>query len=355
MPARVSAMGRRSASGLAGLVSLGLLAASCNIGGPAGFAPSPALTAPAAQGAPASQETTPAPSATTSAGPTDLTISVARYADGIPESVGSRPVLRGTVALAAAAAAADSRTFYVGGWVSWWPGVRFCPLAANDGNWLHDCPAPTAADQAGATDSKLDAAITFRFVLAGLHTGPFVAQVHVHDPRAGGCGSAASICDGMMVVDRIVWSGDDGTRPRPFTAASIEHVINVLDAGADITQLVPPASLTDCGDVLSSASLFVPTHVPASGPIVTLAELEPSAAAALLAKPQATGLAGAIERSSVACTSYWTSPTGSGSAQWRWMVVANAAVLVRTDIGLSSRDRAFLQRLAEALTSAARG
>jgi hypothetical protein len=153
------------------------------------------------------------PSASSPSG-TSVTITD-RYADGIPRTIGGAPVLRAGAALAQAQAATDSTPFLIGGWVTYLPGERFCTLhAADDTSWLHDCVTAQLSDRAGAEDPALAAVVTFRFVLAGLTSGPVVASVEVHDPRAGECGGAAAACERLMVVERIVWSGDAATDPR---------------------------------------------------------------------------------------------------------------------------------------------
>ena len=159
------------------------------------------------------------------AGPNDrradvVDVPAGRYDDGLPRSVGGQPVLRGSEALAQAQR--DHGHLVVprrrlghavlGGH----PPARCSRRARSRGRT--SCGGPTFADVAGTIDGTLGGAITFRFAMDGLVTGPIVASVHVHDPRAQRMLPGSRTCDGMMVVDRIVWAGDSATDPRFLSA-----------------------------------------------------------------------------------------------------------------------------------------
>lgn len=277
-----------------------------------------------------------------------------RYPDGIPRMLGGQPVLRGLAALSAAAAATDASPFLVGGWVTYWAGPIHCPaLLAGDTSWLHECGRPTFSDQAGGEDDALSAATEFRFVLASLATGPVVVSVVVHDPRASACGSAGAACDRLMVVHAIRWAGDGATGPAPLSVARIEAVLARVQPESTFGVLPREGTLTDCGDELPAAALYTPLVYPTRTPTVTLVEIEPSVAARARALSVPEGLSGAVAPEAVLCTMAGTGPSAPGSAEFRWLTVANAALLVRTS-GLSSEDRSFLEALADGLAAAAR-
>ena len=260
-----------------------------------------------------------------------------RSPDGIPTMVDGRPVLRGDAALAFADAQADAAPFLVGGWVTYLPGPRFCPVVPSDeaGSWTRDCVRAQFADLAGTEDQELTEAITFRFVLDGLRTGPVIAEVHVHDPRADECGPVRAACDAMMVVERTVWTGDDATTPEPLTALAIADVLTTAQGARDMRAWGDGSVFQDCGATLPSAQVFTVDSGNALTPGVTLVELEPSIAAMTRAAPA----------DPVACESTAVANGVETSTDHRWLVVANAALLVRTNGVPTPEDRAFIDRL----------
>ena len=198
--------------------------------------------------------TTESPASTppaTTLGPGDAAAG-ARSPDGIPTIVDGRPVLRGQAALDFADEQVDAAPFLVGGWVTYLPGPRFCPLIPNEeaGSWTRDCGPAQFADVAGTDDEKLTAAITFRFVLPGLRTGPVIAEVHVNDPRADECGAARAACDAMMVVERTLWTGDDATAPGPLTAVAVADALTTAQGSRDMRAWGDNSVFKDCGTTL---------------------------------------------------------------------------------------------------------
>ena len=298
-------------------------------------APSPS---PVASGA----VTTESP-ATTSApmAPTPSEAAAARSPDGIPTSVDGRPVLRGDAALAFADEQADATSFLIGGWVTYYPGPRFCPIVPSEeqGAWTRDCGPPEFTDIAGTVDQGLTKAITFRFALDGLPTGPVIAEVHVHDPRAGECGPARAACDAMMVVERTIWAGDDATAPRPLTPAAVADVIATAQGSRDMRAWGEGSVFKDCGSTLPSAVLFTVDSGNGLTPGVTLVELEPTIDAMTRAAP-----ANAVE-----CETQALIDGVMTSTDHRWLVVANAALLVRTNGEPTPEDRAFIDQLGRIL------
>jgi hypothetical protein len=276
-----------------------------------------------------------------------------RYPDGLPRSIDGAPVLRGGAALAHAQAVTDDTPFLIAGWVTWVPGARFaCPFLDDGSTWLRDCGRPALSDLAGAQDSALTAAITLRFILDQVSTGPIVARVRVHDPRSSTCGSATAQCDRMMVALEIVWAGDDATAPQPLSIDAVELALRRLHPS---TVIVPRGSDLSfpCGDDLAGADVYYLAAPPRVWPLVTTIEIEPSVAARERALGVPAGASGALTRSALALTGFSSTPSGSWSEECRWLPISNVALLVRTHHGPTAADRAFLERLATALQRAA--
>lgn len=290
----------------------------------------------------------PAPSASTPAStlPQATTTSseaamLERSPDGMPSSVDGRPVLRGDDALAFAEQQVDATSFLVGGWVTYYRGAHFCPLVPEDevGSWTRDCGRAQFADLAGAVDPNLTEAITFRYVLDDLRTGPVIARVHVHDPRAGECRALRAVCDAMMVVERLLWTGDEATAPGPLTAAQVAEVVFTAQGSRDMRAWGDGSSFTDCGVELPAAQLFSVDSGHELTPGVMLVELEPSIDAMNRAAPA----------DPVACETQALIDGVMTDTDHRWLIVANAALLVRTSGEPTLRDRAFIDALGLAL------
>lgn len=327
-------------------------------------ATSPTTTTPAASPPPTARTASPSPSPSASApAPSPSTTAPGspvvggRYPDGLPRTLDGSPVLRGKAALAHAAAVVDDTPFLVTGWVTYEPGVRYCPLQpAGDTSWLDDCVQAQLANVAGSVGRTLSKAITFHFALDGLATGPVVVSVRVHDPRAGECGAAAAACDRLMVVQQVVWAGDEATAPHPLSAAAVADVVRSLQPLAQITPFGPGVPATGCGNDLDAATEYAisePKRVRPIRPYVTRIEIEPSIAARHRALDVAAGARAALRPSAVVCTSFSRTPTRSWSEEYHWLAVANVVLLVRTDHRPSAADRAFIRGLARRLKAAA--
>ena len=260
-----------------------------------------------------------------------------RSPDGIPLSVDGRPVLRGEAALAFAHRQVDATPFLVGGWVTYYRGASFCPIVPDDesGSWTRDCRPARFTDIAGTEDEDLSNAITFTFARDGLRTGPVIAVVHVHDARAGVCGAARAACDAMMVVERIIWAGDDATVPGPLTAAGIADVVVAAQGSRDMREWGDGSAFMDCGSELPSAQLFSVDSGNSLTPGVTLVELEPTIDAMVRATPA----------DPIACETQALIDGVMTSTDHRWLVVDNAALLVRTNGEPTGQDLAFIHRL----------
>jgi hypothetical protein len=324
-----------------------LLAIVAGCGGPMGGAPTPRV-APSSDGVVKSGPTALASIPATSGAPiTD------RYPDGLPRTIDGAPVLRGAAALAHAQAnTTDDTPFLIAGWVTWVPGVRYCSLFADGSTWLRDCARPALSDLAGAQDPMLTDAITFRFVLDQVSSGPIVARVRVHDPRSSTCGTAKAQCDRMMVALGIVWAGDEATTARPLSIDAVELVLRHLHASTAIVARGSRRSF-DCGYELAAADVYHLAAPPRVWPIVTTIDVEPSVAARERALGVPAGASGSLTASALAFTGYSRTPSGAWSEECRWLAISNVALVVRTRHRPTAADRAFLHRLAAALERAA--
>jgi hypothetical protein len=312
----------------------------------------PSASFPVSPGQPSSNSQSPT-TAPTSPGPSGPSID--RYADGIPKAVDGEPVLRGAAALARAAATTDTTPFLVGGWVTYVPGVRFCTIESVGPNtpWSHDCLRAEFSDVAGALEPTLAAAVTFHFALADLTSGPIVARVEVHDPRASSCGTATAVCDKMMVTQQVVWAGDAATAPRPISLDAATRALAKVQRGATLVPLGPTSPITNCGWALPAAQVELVKGTDGNAPRATIVEVEPSTAARKRAIPQHDGSAAAFGSSALACASMAGANGTFSLTDYRWLVVANVAVMARIAAGENAADRAFVDRLSAALTAAA--
>ncbi len=279
------------------------------------------------------------------------TASIPRYSDGLPKVWQGQPVLRWTDALARRSTAADDTSFLTGVWLDIPAGPAFCP---NDqgpdprapNSWIDygGCQFRYVSSDAGSTPSPQTAVTTFRFYKGDLATGPAIMSVHLHDPRATECGFQQPICDGMIVVDDIVWTGDAVTAPHPL---SVDQVIAAATDASPTSGLRAPApNVWGCGASVTDGLMLCPPMAPGTeytSPIVGAAVL-PSSDAVTRALPGVTpGVVGALQPSAIA----WTSGTGG---DYRRLVVDNVVVFVRTGLGgQTESDGAFLTQLVAAM------
>jgi hypothetical protein len=295
---------------------------------------------------------TPGPTAIASVPMATGTAITDRYPDGLPRTIDGAPVLRGAAALAYAQAVTDDTPFLIAGWVTWVPGTRFCSAFADGSTWLRDCGRPALSDVAGAQDQPMTDAITFRFVLGQVTTGPIVVQVRVHDPRATACGSAAAECDRMMAALAIAWTGDKATAPRPLSIDAVEDALRGIDVATDI--VLPGSDLSfECGNGIAAADVYYLAAPPRVYPLVTAIEILPSVAARERALDVPSGASGSLTQAALTFTGFSRTPSASWSEECRWLALSNVALLVRTHHGPTKADRAFLDQLAAALEHAA--
>lgn len=283
----------------------------------------------------------PTPTTTVPEATTTPSGAAGRSPDGIPSTVDGRPVLRGEEALEFAAGQADATSFLVGGWVTYYRGAHSCPVVPEDeaGSWTRDCGRARFADLAGAVDPDLTDAVTFRYVLEDLRTGPVIARVHVHDPRAVECRASRPACDATMVVEQVLWAGDEATSPGPLTAAQVADVVFAAQGSLDMKAWGDGSTFTDCGAELPAAQLFSVDSGNKLTPGVMLVELEPSIDAMIRAAPA----------NPVECETQALIDGVMTDTDHRWVIVANAALLVRMNGEPTLQDRAFVDALGLAL------
>lgn len=308
----------------------------------------PPITSPSAS-APATTVPTIVPSPSPVPVPELGSTVTARYDDGLPRWMGGSFVHRGDEATDFAHAQADASSFLVTGWATYLGQPLSCPIPLDGSTWARDCGRVRFSDVAGITDARLTDAITFRHALArGVVArpllGPVVVVVHARDPRAAAeCGADVAVCSAMMVVERVIWKGDDATAPGPVTEAA---VIAALVA-AQHTEAAPFAADSvnnDCAlPGLFDYALTVPDDV---APRVTCAVLAPSSDALHRAVDQRPGVAPALRSGAVQMEARsYLHGVLTAHVTYRWLVVDNAALMVRTHATPTMADRAFLERL----------
>ncbi len=279
-----------------------------------------------------------------------------RYDDGIPKVWDGQPVIRWDRALAMRATAKDATPVLVGAWLNVPVGVFSCPNdpgpdpSAPD-SWVRrgGCQFNYVSADAGATPTPQSGVTTFRFYQGNLATGPAIMRIHIHDPRATECGHQRSICDDMIVVDDVLWTGDAATAPHPLTVAD---VIAATRAASPASGLRAPASdVWGCGASATDGLMMCPPMTPGvqyASPIAGAAVLPSSEALTRALPTLQPGVAGAVQPSAVD----WTEGGSFGSWDYRRLVVDNVMILVRTSVGHpSGSDVQFLQMLVAALKS----
>ena len=183
---------------------------------------------------------------------------VSRYPDGLPRLFADQPVFRGVAALDHERAATDATPFLLGGWVTFIPGIFYsCPAETAPADlWLALCGQPAFSDVAGDTNGNLVAQgeLTFHFAdVSHLESGPAILRVHVHDPRAGQCGAQQTICARAMVVEAVLWTGDDATAPRPLSIAAVSVALHGVAPDATLVPEGNGVYGADCGSLIAAA------------------------------------------------------------------------------------------------------
>jgi hypothetical protein len=336
----------------------------------AATSPGPTASPSAAPASPSAEPSGGAPSPSQSAAAVPSEDAWPRYADGIPSMWAGSPVLRGGDALVMAArltAAGDTTPFLIGGWLSVVHGVFGCTLQPSGlAHWATQCNGAYLSDQAGGGGVNMAPAITFSLLdnglanpVDGLKTSPVIVRVHVHDPRASKCtgdnftgGSNFATCDGMMIAEEILWTGDAVTAPRPISAEQALAAITSVDPAAALVADGPDVARQVCVNEVPSAQEYLLEATPPFDAVTALQVL-PTTAARQQAVPLPTGPAGTWSDKGQICAGFATSGTEVAGSEDRELVVANVAVMIHVRAPATAKDRAFVVRLADALTAAA--
>jgi hypothetical protein len=278
-----------------------------------------------------------------------------RYEDGIPRTFDGQPVLRWSDALALRLTAKDDTPFLVAAWLDVITGPMFCPNMPVDpsapDSWASDvCTGETVSAEAGGPYS-IGQEASFRFIQSYPSTGPAILRVHVHDPRAVQCGTQRAICDAMLVVESVVWSGDSYTAPEPLTVADVIAAASSVQPSTSLVIAGPMSPYYD--ERLPGALRLTPSNpaqTPPSDMQIAGAYLMPSVEAMQRALPSVQpGAAGALLPTAYRIGTAGSGPGYSYSLVYRWLVVDNVALSVEMLPDASAADRAWLGNLEAAL------
>jgi hypothetical protein len=310
-------------------------------------------------GTPASGGSSPSPSEASSTGVVDE--SAGRYDDGLPKMVDGQQVLRDGYAIAHAKAATGMEPFYLGGWLTTMVGGA-SGTASPAPCGTDSCPPTTSihlADKAGTIDGPMDKAVDFHPLAgASLGSGPVVLQVHANDPSAQ-CGQPT--CSSTMVVDAVIWNGDQATAPTPYTLDSVTSAITQVLPDTTFQAIGTP--IVDCGRQLPASTLLVATPpedesgISAPRDWVSSVSIAPSvdalnAALDTVAKPKTPsarpGTANFLSKANLVCRE----APGGPFRTFRYLVLGNIALIVATSDNPSLDERVFITQLANALQGA---
>jgi len=161
-----------------------------------------------------------------------------RWPDGIPSVIGTEGVTRPADAARNARLLPDDEPFFVAGWLHRpLEGQRVpCPLSmsflvpACGHLQLTDTPGGQPADLHLAFPATLEPAQP---------DGPVILRVHAQDRGAALCPSALRIaCTRALVVEAVVWVGDDWTATKPLDILTVLVLLGAGQTGA-VTALDP--------------------------------------------------------------------------------------------------------------------
>jgi hypothetical protein len=162
-----------------------------------------------------------------SAEPSAAPPEVARYPGGVPETLGGEPVLVDLAAATHLRATTDATPFLIGGWFDDGTTVLCTGGIPPD-------PSPLFNRGCGSGPVPPSAALPPLYWHGQrLPDGRSIAvlRVHTHDPLAAGCKPEnRALCDGVPVVDAILWTGDEGSATAPFTVQDAMTWVGSVDA-----------------------------------------------------------------------------------------------------------------------------
>jgi hypothetical protein len=165
------------------------------------------------------------PSAVSSSGPNANT---GRDRSGIPTVLAGEPVHIGLAGIVFADSTTDASAFLLGGW---FPDASVFTCSGG----LDRDPSPLLAGCATVVggDGPFGMASPHGRMYWGSHSlpggrGPSIVRVHTHDPRAAACRPEnRTSCSDVLVVDDVLWTGDDWTAVGPLSVSAALKVPSI--------------------------------------------------------------------------------------------------------------------------------
>jgi hypothetical protein len=200
--------------------------------------PSPSAI-PSVPAAPSPSSASP-PASTPSARPSPSPISLGRDPTGIPESLDGQPVTIGLAAVVHAQATTDATPFLIGGWFTDGSGnVCGGGVGGDPSPLLNGCGTVIGGD--GPWNANTFPGPQGRMYWDGHQLpnglGPSIVKVHTHDPRSADClPETQAQCLAIVVVDDVLWTGDDWTNAAPISAAQAVQRLGQLQIAESVPQ-----------------------------------------------------------------------------------------------------------------------
>ena len=213
--------GRDVAPGVVVAATLTLvMACGTSVGTPASVSPSASFEVAPASSIPTASE--PPPVAPTDTG---------RDRTGIPTTIDGQPVSIGLGAVVQALATSDATPFLVGGWFG-------DERAHTCSGGIGRDPSPLLSGCATVVGGDGPSGYTFPgpqgrmywngYDLPGTF-GPSIVRVHTHDPRAAACRAEhRTECRSVLVVDGVLWTGDEWTTTSPLSVVTTVERLGFL-------------------------------------------------------------------------------------------------------------------------------
>ena len=270
-----------------------------------------------------------------------------RYADGFPDTIDGQPVHR-LAGLEETTAQAARASFLLGAWAG--HGVVFpCPVEVIGGPTPHPllpaCPWNPLWDEPSAV-GKFTGVVTE----ARLPRGPVILRVHVGDAQAETCPAIGrTMCREAIVVEAVVWSGDEVTATAPYTIQDVvEQLGFALTSGnpLPVRPLLGDTPAGSAGVALPDCDPGVPPGSWAStDPAIGRILVFPSAAARQVAEPnfESTGLHG-LDRDGKPCNI-----RAFDGGTFQWLGHGNVLVEVSTGADGGGEGTANVERVRAAL------
>ncbi len=243
------------------------------------------------------------------------------YPDGIPSKWQGEPVVRGEAAIRAANVDDGRGEFLVALWAGTErPSACVSNMLAEelDGSCRY---LRQVGDSPGIPMPDLGKVL--RFAPDLLQPGPAIVRVHTHDPQAKDCVSErVSACEQILVADAVVWNGDTGTAPKPFTVDAVAKAFGTSTAASGSDRCA--------GEILRVRVL--PYQ---DGGVVAIF---PSQAALIAAVPDAAHAEYPLTppQTVAECNHTVTNPAGTHDLRFVWVARANVLIGVQYDSGVDA-------------------